>query len=181
MIYSTKELLQKGETEYSIRSKLNDGSLFLVERGYYSTEPKYNFRSEHLVSKKYPFAVFTGLTAFSIYGLTDYIPSFFYVATEQHSFPIRRDDIKQSYQDKSFFGIGVINKQLDEGVIRIYDLERLLIELFRLKEKYPSEIFYEVLVSFRRIKDQIDFYKLNRYLKSFSNGNNLLLRIKEAI
>lgn len=57
----------------------------------------------------------------------------------------------------------------------------LLIELFRLKEKYPPEIFYEVLSSFRKIKSQLDLYKLNKYLKQFSNGSNLLLKVKEAI
>lgn len=181
MIYSTKELLQKGETEYSIRSKLDAGSLFLIERGYYATEPNFNFRDENLISKKYQSAILTGLSAFSIYGLTDYIPSHFYLATEQHSFPIRRDDVKQSYQASSFFEVGVVTKQFDGGSVRTYDLERLLIELFRLKEKYPREVYYEVVNSFRKIKDSIDFYKVNKYLKHFSNGEGILLRIKEAI
>ena len=181
MILTTKELLELGETEYSIRKKLNSGSLRLIERGFYSTNSDDNSNDEVFVSKKYPFAVITGLSAFYIYGLTDYIPDYFYLATEQHSFPVRRRDIKQSYQDKSFFEIGVVNKKLDEGNVRTYDLERLLIELFRLKEKYPREIFYEVLSSFRKIKNQIDFYIVNRYLKSFSNGSNLLLKIKDGI
>lgn len=181
MIVTTKELLEVGETEYSIRKQIKDGVLFLIERGFYSTDPNDNFNDEVFISKKYPFAIITGLSAFFIYGLTDYIPDYFYLATEQHSFPIRRKDVKQSYQDKSFFEIGVIYKQLDGGTIRTYDLERLLIELFRLKEKYPREIFYEVLSSFRKIKNQIDFYKVNQYLKYFSNGKNLLIKIKEAI
>lgn len=181
MISTTKELLELGETEYSIKKKLIDGSLFLIERGYYATSQDKNYKNEAFISKKYPFAIITGLSAFFIYGLTDHIPDCFYLATEQHSFPIRRDDIKQSYQDGAFFDVGVTNKQIDDGVVRTYDLERLLIELFRLKEKYPREVFYEVLASFRKIKDQIDFYKLNKYLRCFSNGSSLLLKIKEAI
>ena len=181
MIYTTKELLKLGETEYSIRNRVKSHTLYLVERGLYSTESDEIARTEAYISKKYPFAIFTGLSAFFIYGLTDYIPNNFDLATEQHSFPIRRKDVKQSYQDKAFFQIGVVSKQLDEGVIKIYDLERLLIELFRLREKYPPEIYYEVLTSFRKIKNSIDFYKLNIYAKNFSNGANLLLRIKEAL
>ena len=181
MVRSTKELLNNGETEYSIKKLVKDGSLRQVERGYFSDNPDDSFLDESFVSKKYPSAIFTGLSAFYIYGLTDYIPDCYYLATEQHSFPIRRNDIKQSYQDKSFFTIGVKDMQLGDGIIRIYDLERLLIELFRLKEKYPREVFYEALSSFRKIKNQIDFYKVNQYLKSFSNGNSLLLKIKEAI
>ncbi len=181
MIITTKELLELGETEYSIRKKIKEGSLYLIERGLYSTELNDGYNGEVLVSKKYPFAIITGLSAFFIYDLTDHIPDYFYLATEQHSFPIRRGNVKQSYQDKSFFDVGATYKQLDEGVVKIYDLERLLIELFRLKEKYPREIFYEVLSSFRKIKNQIDFYKVNQYLKRFTNGNNLLLKIKETI
>ena len=181
MIYTTKELLDIGETEYSIRNKLKNGSLKLVERGLYSSNSQDKLNSEVYVSKKYPYAIITGLSAFYIYGLTDYIPDYFYLATEQHSFPIRRSDVKQSYQDESFFEVGVTIKHLDEGTIRIYDLERLLIELFRLKEKYPREIYYEVVNSFRKIKDRIDFYKVNQYLKSFSKSDYILTRIKETI
>ena len=152
-----------------------------LKRGYYCDDLDFAFKNEVLISKKYPFAIFTGPSAFYIYGLTDYIPDYYYLATEQHSFPIRRDEIKQSYQDSSFLEVGATTKELEEGKIRIYDLERLLIELFRLKEKYPRELFCEVINSFRKIKDQIDFYKVNQYLKSFSNGNNLLLKIKEII
>ena len=66
-------------------------------------------------------------------------------------------------------------------MVRTYDLERLLIELFRLKEKYPKEIYFEVLDSFRKIKDKIDFYKVNQYIKSFTNGSGLVSKIKETI
>jgi len=181
MIYTTKELLSKGETEYSIRCKLKEGKLFLIERGYYSDDSENVFNDDVFISKKYPKAVLTGLSAFYIYGLTDYIPDYFYLATEQHSFPIRRADVKQSYQDSSFFEIGIVVKELDEGLVKTYDLERLLIELFRLKEKYPREIYFEVLNSFRKLKDKIDFYKVNQYLKSFTNGSGISSRIKETI
>ena len=180
-MYTTKELLNKGETDYSIRSKVKNGLLHVVERGYYSDDSDYIFRNEVSVCKKYPKAILTGLSAFYIYNLTDHIPEYYYLATEQHSFPIRRDDIKQSYQEASFFEVGVVTIELDEGIVRTYDLERLLIELIRLKEKYPREIYFEVLNSFRKIKNKVDFYKVNKYLKSFSNGETMLLRIKEVI
>ena len=181
MIYSTKELINQGETEYSIRKKTNSGALYLIERGIYSDKANGCFKSEEFISKKYPEAVFTGISAFSLYDLTDYIPEQYHLASLQHSFPIRRKDIKQSYQDPSFFNVGVTVLKTDDGFVKTYDLERLLIELFRLKEKYPREIYYEVLESFRKIKDTLDFYKVNSYLKSFSNGKNLLLKIKESI
>ena len=180
MVYSTKQLLEKGETEYSIRKKVLNKEIFLVERGIYSDKENI-FIDEAYISTKYPNAVITGLSAFYIYNLTDHIPDYFFIATEQHSFPIKRKDIKQSYQHESFFQIGIVEMETDTGIVRIYDLERLLIELFRLKEKYASEIYYEVLAEFRKKKEIIDFYKVNEYCKHFINGGSLLSKIKETI
>ena len=181
MIYTTKELLSNGETEYSIRQKLKQSSLYLVERGFYSDKKDEVINSEVFISKKYPNAIITNLSAFYLYGLTDYIPDYHYLATEQHSFSIRNSNVKQSYQEASFFEVGVTNLEINEGCVKTYDRERLLIELFRLKEKYPAEIYYDVLNSFRKIKGDLDFYKVNSYLKLFKNGNNILKKIKDCI
>ena len=180
MIYSTKDLLAKGETEYSIRNKVKDKKLFLIEYGIYSDFPN-PYVNEHYISIKYPNAVITGLSALYIYDLVDHIPDKFYIATEQHSFPIRRKDVVQTYQDSSFFLTGKTTIKHNNESINIYDLERMLIEVVRLKEKYSPEIYYSAIASFRKIKDKIDFYKLNEYLKHFKNGDLLLQKIKEII
>ena len=180
MILTTNELLKNGETEYSIRNKIRNNELFLIERGLYSDKQDYEL-NECYICKKYPNSIITGLSAFYLYNLTDYIPEYFYLATEQHSFPIRRKDVKQSYQEEEYFRIGLCDLKVDDGVIHIYDFERLLIELVRLKEKYPKEIYYEVVNSFRKTRDKIDFYKVNDYCKFFSNGGSILIKIKEII
>ena len=180
MIFTTKELIKKGESKYSIRTKVSNGTLYLVERGIYSDDPLFEI-DEVYASKKYPEAILTGLSAFYLYDLTDQIPDNFYFATQQHSFPIRKDGFVQSYQDESFFRVGAVVKKIGSGDVVTYDLERMLIELFRLKEKYPKDLYFEVLESFRKIKSELDFYKINCYLKCFSNGRTLLARIKESI
>lgn len=180
MVYKTKDLFENSETEYSIRNKLANGELFMVERGIYSDESD-QYIDEIYISKKYTNAIFTNLSAFYIYGLTDQIPDKHYVSTSQHSFPIRRKDVSQSYQDSSFFTVGKTTIDYKGGKINIYDLERLLIELVRLKQKYAPELYYEVLNAFRGKKEQLDFYKINQYVKYFRNGQNLLQRIKEVI
>ena len=116
-----------------------------------------------------------------MYDLTDHIPDFYYLATEQHSYPIRRKEVKQSYQDASFFNVGIVEKEVGGVMVRIYDLERLFIELLRLKEKYPSDVYYEGLNSFRNIKDSIDFYKLSQYLRKFPNEDSLIEKTMEVI
>ncbi len=180
MIYKAQELLTLGESEYSIRNKVSSGKLFLVDRGIYS-DKNHNYVNEAFICKKYKKAILTGLSAFYIYGLTDYIPDKFYLATKQHSFPIRKDNVSQIYQDKSFFEVGKKTMEYDGGIINIYDMERLLIELVRLKSKYPAELYYEVLSSFRKNKDKLDFYKINEYSKKFKNNDSLLRKIKEIL
>ena len=69
----------------------------------------------------------------------------------------------------------------EDSEITIYDLERMLIETIRLKEKLSPELYYEVVDSFRKNKSKLDFYKINQYAKSFKNGEALLQRIKEVI
>ena len=180
MICLTKDLLNKGETEYSLRKKVKEGSLFLVEHGVYSDVP-IPYIDEAYISKKYPGAIITGLSAFYIYNLTDHIPKKISVATEQHCFPIRREDVSQSYQDSSFFSVGKTTIKHEGNSINIYDKERLLIELIRFKERLSPEIYYEVLNSYRKIKNELDFYKINQYIKSFKNGDSILQKIKEII
>ena len=181
MIYSTKELLQMGETQYSIREKVKNRSLYMISRGMYSDNQNELVETEACIFKRYPNAIFTGIYAFSFYDLTDQVPQKYDVVTPQHSFPIRKDDVNQSYQDISTINIGVSIVETKNGLIRIYDLERMLIELIRLKRRYSPEIYYEVINSYRKIKDKLDYIKLNKYAKGFKNGDRLLFKIKELI
>lgn len=180
MIITAKELIAQGETEYSIRKKVTQGDLFLVERGIYADEAS-PLIDEVYICKKYPKAVLTGFSAYYLYDLTDSIPDKFYFATEQHSFPIRRKDVVQSYQESSIFPTGIRQMTVDGGVVNIYGLERMLIETIRLRERMPADLYYEVIDSFRKRKADLDFFTLTEYTKRFKNGDALLYRIKGAI
>lgn len=180
MVYTTKELLANGYSEYSIRNSVKNGTLFLIEHGIYSDEPN-PLVDEIYMCKKYPNAILTGFSAFVFHDLTDFIPDKFYFVTEQHSYPIRRKDVVQSYQNESTIYIGATKVQYDDGFVKVYDLERTLIELVRCKGKYPPELFYDVIKSFRKRVDELDFYKLNDYIKHFKNRSVILQRIKELI
>lgn len=180
MVYSTGELLKKGDSEYSIRQKVAAGLLFKISNGFYADTKEYVIDEEY-ISKRYPSAVFTGFSAFYLRDLTDGIPPFFYLATVQKTFPIRRSDVKQSYQNPAIIGVGLTTIKWNGVSIRTYDLERLLIELIRLRKKYPSDLYFEVINSFRERKEELDFSLVQEYLSHFDGGRGILLRIKEAI
>ena len=179
MVYSTKELLASGETQRSIKRKVESGELFLLGRGIYSTNRRQPIDEAYL-SVKYPHAVLTGYSAFSHYDLTDGVPEFYYLATPRNSPPIKNKEVHQSYQESETIYIGAITCAYKGNEVRIYGFERTLIELFRLQAKWPSDLYFEVLGSFRKKKGEIDFAKVNMYLRHFKNGVKLLQWIKEA-
>lgn len=180
MIYSFRDLKKKGETQYSVRRKVESGKLIRLQRGYYSDDPN-EFGSEANYCKKYPNAILTGYTAFYLYDLTDGIPDRCYLATPRNAVPINDPSVKQTYQNLDIINVGVTVMETDSGLVRIYDLERTLIELIRLRSKCPSDLYYEVLSSFRARKDELDFTKVYDYLASFKNGKALFQKIKEAM
>ena len=47
--------------------------------------------------------------------------------------------VNQGYMQNSLIKIGVKKVKTDFGYIKIFDLERMLIELFRLKTKFSYE------------------------------------------
>ena len=179
MVYSYRDLVAKRYNQRSIAKAIKDGWLFKLDTGLYSDVSPYE-KNEVYISKKYPKCVLTGHSAFYVYGLTDVAPEKFYLASKQHSFPIKDEMIIQYYQEDNL-EVGAIFFPISGGQIRIYNLERLLIELFRLKKKYPPELYYEVLSAFRDRKDELDIYLINQYLTKFRNGAKILEKIKECV
>lgn len=66
--------------------------------------------------------------------------------------PIRDPFVEQSYQSLDTINLGVEIVDTGDGPFRVYDLERRLIEFSRLRPKYPSDLYYEVLASLRSRK-----------------------------
>ena len=180
MIYSTKELIRNGETEYTIRIKLGSGKLHKLGRGYYSDDPD-ELSSEAYYGKKYPDGVITGYSAFCFHDLTDGVPDYYCLATPRNSLPIHDPFIRQSYQSLDTINLGVEIGDNGAGPFRVYGLERTLIELFRLRTKYPSDLYYEVLASLRSRKDDIDWAKVYDYAGAFRKEKRLFQKIKEAM
>lgn len=180
MIYSTKELIESGETEYSIRLKVASGELHKLDRGYYS-DGLNESGSEPYYCKKNPDAVVTGYSAFCFHNLTDGVPDYCYLSTPRNSRPIRDPFVHQSYQSLDTINLGVSIEDTTAGTVRVYDLERTLIELFRLRTKYPSDLYYEVLSSLRERKDEIDWAKVYDYALAFRKEKRLFQKIKEAM
>jgi hypothetical protein len=173
MIYTYEELVAKFGNQRKVKNAVANEELFQLARGYYSELPGI---SNDYVVKRYPQAVLTGRSAYYHYGLSDVIPEIIEVACPLGTTRILDKSIKQSFQIEPFYGVG---KSTSEG-LPIYDQERMLIELFRFKKKYPYEYYKEVLDSFRQRSDKMDFFKVSNYLNRMGFNARILEEIREA-
>ena len=73
MLYTYAECKDKYKTDYELRKVLATGELKKVRRGIYSDE---GYEPDlAVISRAYPYAVFTMNSAFYYHGLTDTIPT----------------------------------------------------------------------------------------------------------
>ncbi|MBO4540874.1 MAG: hypothetical protein J5736_02750, partial [Bacilli bacterium] len=96
---------------------------------------------------------------------------------------MRSAKVAQSFMTNDIARIGVAEVKTERGVIRVYDKERMLIELFRLKSRFPPDYFREVVNSYRALAKQegIDFRTLASYCRRFKKGPSIKARIEEVI
>lgn len=77
--------------------------------------------------------------------------------------------------------VGVVEVGTENGTVRVYDKERMLIELFRLKSKFTQNYYKEAVNACRELakEEDVDFRILLAYCKCFKRGHILKARITE--
>ncbi len=171
MIYTHSELKNNGLDNYNINKKIANQELYKIENGLYSDTEKYN-PLEYTV-KKYPNSIFTSESAFFYLGLTDYIPSKYFLATKHNAKKIVNNKIEQIFMANNFFEVGKRELNYNNVKIKIYNKERMLIELVRNKNIFPFDYYKEIINNYREIADEIDMSLLADYLEYFANGKNI--------
>lgn len=179
MLYTYQDCIDKYGNDYMLKKALSGKELYKAEKGIYSTERHPSPLS--VVSFKYPNAVFTDESAYYYHGLTDVIPDKYFLATRRSDSRIKDARIVQSFMTEKIFGEGIINLSHNNENIRIYSLERMLIEFIRFRSKYPRDYYKEILLSYRRIIYNLDFMKVEKYANLFSNGDNIMNKIDAEV
>jgi len=171
MIYRYGELKGKGLDNYNISKKVENEELYKIEKGLYSDTKNYN-HLEYIV-KKYSNTVFTSESAFFYLGLTDAIPSKYFLATSNNVSKINNEKIEQIFMSNHLFEIGKTEMNYNNVNINIYNKERMLIELIRNKNTFSFDYYKEIIINYREIEDEIDMSLLADYLENFANGKNI--------
>ena len=166
MLLNTTECLERYGSYYAIARKVKAGTLVKIERGVYSDTMEY-VSGERIMQKKFPAAIFTMESAFFYHRLTDVVPDTYSLATPVRTTAIADKRVKQYFAPEGTFDIGKSELEVSGAKIAVYDLERMLIELMRHRNKLPYDYYKEVLGNYRNSLNRLYPAKLDDYLVAF--------------
>ena len=176
MLYRYTDLINKYGNNYQIRKKISLGRIIKRDDGLYSDQEEVPFTD--VIVKKYPKAVITDLTAYYCYNLYDINPPVIHVATKRDTTKITNSMINQHFVTKSIYKLGVVSLTFNNKQVKIYDKEKLLIELIRNKDKYSSSQYNKILNNYKQIIKQLDYQKIINYLEYYPNSRKLKEKIE---
>ena len=178
MILSYKELSERGYSDYKIKKMLTQEKLFFIKKGMYSTTSDFNYLE--YISKKHPNAVITLESACYCYGLLKNNKSFYRIATKQKDRKIKDDLIKQIFMTDSLYNIGINVITYKGFKLKIYDLERTLVEVARNKIVLSYEDYHEIMENYKKLVRLVNKEKLYNYVGCFKDSR-IEKRIKKEL
>lgn len=89
--------------------------------------------------------------------------------------------VKQIYISEDKFDVGITTIKVDGIKIKIYDKEKLLIELVKNSKNIPFDYYKEIINNYRNISDKLDMNKLSDYLNYYKNDIDLFLKIQKEV
>lgn len=164
-VLTYESALEKAGSRGAFETKVRSGGLFKIGRGIYSS-------SEHpdplvVAHVLYPDAVITMDSALASYGLTDVPPDKVHLATARDATRISRPGYRQYFMERELLDPGAVEKDIGHGIIRIYDRERLLVEVMRRQATLPLDYYREVIASYRRMSEDLDIRLVEDYMALF--------------
>ena len=171
-----KEALKKYGSDYQIKKRIQDGTLKKLAKGLYSEGE--DIPEFAVISVKYPNAVLTMESAFYFHGLTDVIPDEYDLATGRDSSKISDNKVRQYFVPEYFLEIGVEEVDKDGFIIRVYSMERMLVELLRFQSKLPFDYYKEILLNFRKRLPTMNIQKIQDYALLAPNSNKVCERLQ---
>ena len=176
MILTYGECIERYGTDYKIKKEIQAGRLFQKEKGIYSDEKWCSDIT--VITVRYPRAIFTGESAYYYYGLTDVIPDKFHLATLRTDSRIKDPSVQQYFINENLFKVGKTSMTYYGVQIPIYSRERLLVDLIRQKSKLSYDFYKELIGSYRRIAEELDFFLVEECTEPLKNKNSILKAIE---
>ena len=102
----------------------------------------------------------------------------YYLASVRDTHKIPDQQIKQVFYSADKFSVGITETAYQGTTIRLYDRERMLIELIRSAKNQPFDYYKEIIESYRRTIHSLDIQKLQEYIPVFPKGEAIMEAIE---
>lgn len=154
-----------------IKLLCDEGYIERKEKGVYVKKGK-NVNDFFLLQQKYRTGIFSHNTALYFYHLTDRTP-LKYDLTFKNNIRVNDETIAPHYIKDDNYEVGLTILELEDGTtIKLYDMERTIIDILRDRNKIDSQIFVTALNEYVKQKEK-DLIKLGKYARIFSMENVL--------
>lgn len=181
MIYSnigpTKEKLSLSRKE--IVNRLSNKTIFRLKRGIYSDHEFNSFLQ--VVPYLYPQGIFCSYSAFYYWGMTDVIPQQYHLAIKRNGTRIKNKNVLVKYYNSDTFLLGATVTKYANQKIRIYDKERLLVNLIIERNSIESDYYREIIRYYREHKEEIDQFLIEEYVSHMRNPKYILETIYKEV
>lgn len=149
----------------------DEGYVERKEKGVYVKKGK-NVNDFFLIQQRYKTGIFSHNTALYFYHLTDRTP-LKYDMTFKNNIRVNDEIIEPHYIKQDKYELGIIELELqDKTTIKVYDLERTIIDILRDRNKIDLQIFNTAMKGYMKRKDK-NLIKLSKYAKEFKMENIL--------
>ena len=143
----------------------DEGYVERKEKGVYVKKGK-NVNNFFLIQQRYKTGIFSHNTALYFYHLTDRTP-LKYDMTFKNNIRVNDEIIEPHYIKQDKYELGIIELELqDKTTIKVYDLERTIIDILRDRNKIDLQIFNTAMKGYMKRKDK-NLIKLSKYAKEF--------------
>jgi len=164
-----KTLKQQGVHVDQIRKLLNDGIIEKVKPGLYKLVDMPISAQQGMIDLclAMPKAVICLHSALSYYELTTTVPGIVMVALPRESKPVKIffPPFQVFRFSDQYYSPGIEQVKTDFGVIRIYDVEKTIVDCFRFRKKLGEDVSREGLKNYLS-QPNYDLNKLIRYAKT---------------
>lgn len=143
----------------------DEGYVERKEKSVYVKKGK-NVNDFFLIQQRYKTGIFSHNTALYFYHLTDRTP-LKYDMTFKNNIRVNDEIIEPHYIKQDKYELGIIELELqDKTTIKLYNLERTIIDILRDRNKIDLQIFNTAMKEYMKRKDK-NLIKLSKYAKEF--------------
>ena len=179
MVFAYEDAVNQYGSLYKVKKAVQNGQLFKLAPGLYASTATAS--SIDCLMVRHKEAIFTMDSAFYFLGLTDVVPEQMHLATGRHMTRIKEPGVRQYFESANYYGVGKVDMIYNGAPIRCYDRERMLLELARHRNKLAFDYYKEIVQSYRRLKEDIDFAKLEDYINIIQSRTDFYEVLKREI